>query len=71
MTERSRSLCGIGVLCVMAFSAGQAAAQTQTGLTPRAVLLGLTNAAGEGSGELKRISSSNAQLESRSERRGR
>ncbi len=50
MTERSRSLCGIGVLCLMAFSAGQAAAQTQTGLTPRAVLLGLTNAAGEGSG---------------------
>ena len=50
MTERSRFLCGIGVLCLMTVSVEQAAAQTQTGLTPRAVLLGLTNAAGEGSG---------------------
>jgi hypothetical protein len=50
MTERSRFLCGIGVLCLMTVNVEQAAAQTQTGLTPRAVLLGLTNAAGEGSG---------------------
>jgi hypothetical protein len=50
--QRSRYVCGVGVFCVMMISAGTAGAQstTQTGLTPRAVLLGLTNAAGEGSG---------------------
>jgi hypothetical protein len=37
------------VLC-LAIGGTNAAAQTQTGLTPRAVLLGLTNPAGEGSG---------------------
>jgi hypothetical protein len=50
--QRSRYVCGVGVFCVMMTGAGIASAQTttQTGLTPRAVLLGLTNAAGEGSG---------------------
>lgn len=47
---RARHLCGLGVLCLLAASASDVAAQTQTGLTPRAVLLGLTNSAGEGSG---------------------
>ena len=50
MTQRYRYLCGIGVLCLMAGATEAAAQATQTGLTPRAVLLGLTNAAGEGSG---------------------
>jgi hypothetical protein len=50
MTERSRFFCGIGVLCLTIIAEGQAAAQTQTGLTPRAVLVGLTNTAGESSG---------------------
>ena len=50
MTERSRYLCGICLLCLMTASAEQAAAQAQTGLTPRAVLVGLTNAAGESGG---------------------
>jgi hypothetical protein len=50
--QRARYVCGVGVLCLMMTSASTAGAQstTQTGLTPRAVLLGLTNAAGEGSG---------------------
>ena len=50
--QRARYLCGVAVLCLAATSVREAAAQatTQTGLTPRAVLLGLTNAAGEGSG---------------------
>ncbi len=50
--QRSRYVCGVGVLCLMMTGARTAGAQstTQTGLTPRAVLLGLTNAAGEGSG---------------------
>ena len=50
MTERSRYLCGICLLCLVTASVEQAAAQAQTGLTPRAVLVGLTNAAGESSG---------------------
>ena len=50
MTDRSRYLCGIGVLCLTIFCVEQADAQTQTGLTPRAVLVGLTNTAGESSG---------------------
>ena len=52
MTQRSRHVCGVGVLCLMmSISASEADAQsTQTGLSPRAVLLGLTNSAGEGSG---------------------
>ncbi|HZM94106.1 MAG TPA: transporter [Vicinamibacterales bacterium] len=50
MTDRSRCLCGIGVLCLTIISVEPAAAQTQTGLTPRAVLVGLTNTAGESSG---------------------
>jgi hypothetical protein len=50
--QRWRYVCGVGVFCVMMTVPGSAGAQTttQTGLTPRAVLLGLTNAAGEGSG---------------------
>ena len=50
MTERSRYLCGICLLCLMTASVEQASAQAQTGLTPRAVLVGLTNAAGESGG---------------------
>lgn len=51
MTQRSRYLCGMSLLCLMTISARDATAQsTTTGLSPRAVLLGLTNAAGEGSG---------------------
>lgn len=51
MTKRCRYLCGTAVLGLL-IGGTQAAAQTQTqtGLTPRAVLLGLTNSAGEGSG---------------------
>jgi hypothetical protein len=49
---RARYLCGLAIVCLFTTSARDAAAQstTQTGLTPRAVLLGLTNVAGEGSG---------------------
>ena len=50
MTERSRYLCGICLLCLTIGSEQEAAAQTQTGLTPRSVLVGLTNAASESSG---------------------
>jgi hypothetical protein len=38
------------VLCLLGGAVGSASGQTVTGLTPRQVLLGLTNAAGEGSG---------------------
>ena len=50
MTQRWRYLCGLGVLCLIVGATDAAGQSTQTGLTPRAVLLGLTNAAGEGSG---------------------
>jgi hypothetical protein len=40
----------MGALCLMLGATGAAAQSTQTGLTPRAVLLGLTSPAGEGSG---------------------
>lgn len=50
MTLRVRYLCEIGVLCLMVGATDAAAQSTQTGLSPRAVLLGLTNAAGEGAG---------------------
>ena len=50
MTLRFRYLCEIGVLCLMVGATEAAAQSTQTGLSPRAVLLGLTNSAGEGAG---------------------
>lgn len=50
MTQRFRYLCGMCLLCLIVGATDAAAQSTQTGLTPRAVLLGLTNAAGEGSG---------------------
>jgi hypothetical protein len=40
----------LSVGCLLGVAAGNASAQTVTGLTPRQVLLGLTNAAGDGSG---------------------
>ena len=49
MTIRCRYVCGTALYFVLIGSV-DLAAQTQTGLSPRAVLLGLTNAAGEGSG---------------------
>ena len=50
MIARPEYWCGLSVLCLMTLGVTQAAAQTQTGLSPRAVLVGLTNAAGESAG---------------------
>lgn len=52
MMHRPLALCALGVLCAVAFSSPAAHAQsvTETGLTPRQVLIRLTNPAGEGTG---------------------
>jgi hypothetical protein len=50
MTQRFRYRCGIGLLSLILGATEAAAQSTQTGLSPRAVLLGLTNTAGEGAG---------------------
>jgi hypothetical protein len=48
---RLRKVCGCGILCLIAIGIERVEAQsTDTGLTPREVLLRLTNAAGEGAG---------------------
>ena len=48
---RLRLVCGCGILCLVAVGIEHVEAQsTDTGLTPREVLLRLTNAAGEGAG---------------------